>query len=581
MIPPALRLVPGGGSVPFVDEVFEALVEVPKEERALHLARLCAGFPDIEAEVRALLSVADGDVAPTPPREVSSGDRLGPYRLEERLGAGSSGSVWRAFDEHLQAWTALKVFRPRQDDDALEAVLREARAASGILSDHVVRIKSAGRFPDGPHFLEMLLCAEYRPGPAGEQLVVARSLAESPPLSAVEAARMVADAARGVEDAHRIGVIHRDVKPANILVLPVSRRALVTDFGLAAPGLHAPPSAVGSPTATVTVEVEGGRIVGTPAFMAPEQAAGAAPGRTTDVYSLGATLYALLANRPPYLPTGRHPVPALDVIAGVRAGPPPPLPTGVPRRLRAIVDKAMARNPVARYPTALALAVDLDAWRSSRPTSIERRTPWLALVLFCQRNRELVATAAGMAILLLLSISGLAVLEIRRIELDIAVGQANQRRVSAEGEAERADRVRSSAERERDEAISEADAATKARALAEINQTAAERQAAEALHALQRAQEAERAAVVARDAAEQNAAMEAALREVLALDLVDAQAARAQAELDLEAAVDARAEAQMNADRAEAALQEKRAEVDSLRSQLGEADGLSPLPGVE
>nr|MBA2321947.1 serine/threonine protein kinase [Deltaproteobacteria bacterium] len=318
---PPLRLVPGGASIPFVDEVYEALVDVPRPEREVQLRRLCAGFPSVEAEVRALLSVTDAE--PLPPKEpatrgASAGDRLGPYRLEERLGTGSSGSVWRAFDEHLHAWTALKVFKPRPTDDALDAVLREARAASGILSDHVVRIKSAGRFPDGPHFIEMLLCAEYRPGPAGEQLVVAQSLADTPPVSAVEAARLVAEAARGVEDAHRIGVVHRDVKPANILILPVSRRALVTDFGLAAPGMHAPPSIRTSPTSTVTVNVDGGRIVGTPAYMAPEQAAGASPGRTSDVYGLGATLYALLANRPPYLPAGRHPVPALDVIAAVR-----------------------------------------------------------------------------------------------------------------------------------------------------------------------------------------------------------------------------------------------------------------------
>ncbi len=580
MNPPPLRLVPGGASVPFVDEVFEALIDVPRVEREAHLRRLCAGYAEIEAEVRALLSLADGQPAPTQ-RDASAGDRLGPYRLEERLGSGSSGSVWRAFDEHLQAWTALKIFRPRSTDDALDAVLREARAASGILSDHVVRIKSAGRFPDGPHYLEMLLCAEYRPGPSGEQLVVAQSLADNPPVSAVEAARMVAEAARGVEDAHRIGVIHRDVKPANILVLPVSRRALVTDFGLAAPGLHAHPSSLTSPNATVTVNIDGGRIVGTPAFMAPEQAAGGNPGRTTDVYALGATLYALLANRPPYLPAGRHPVPALDVIAGVRAGPPPALPAAVPRRLRAIVEKAMKRDPVERYPTALAFAHDLDAWRAARATTVDRRSPWLALGLFGQRNRELVATAAGMALLLLISISGLAVLENQRLQLEVRVDQANDRRVSAEREALRADQVRERAEAERDLAISEAGAAAKARDLAQIGQSAAERQAADALHAQEQAEIAQRAADVARSEAEQVAATEYALREALTIQLEDAQFSRAQAEADLDAAVTARAEAAGKADRAEAALQAAHAEVDSLRSALNEAEGLPPLPGVE
>jgi serine/threonine-protein kinase len=573
------HLVPGGTAAPFVDEVFEAVVDLPAEEREAHLRRLCAGHPEVEVEVRSLLSAVEA--VPLARREPAPGDRLGPYRLEEQLGQGSSGGVWKAFDEHLQAWTALKVFRARPEDDALELVLREARAASAILSDYVVRVKGAGKFQDGPYYLEMQLCAEYRPGPDGERLVVGRTLAEDPPRTIDEAVRMVAEAARGVEDAHRIGVVHRDVKPSNILVLPASRRALVTDFGLAAPGMQPPPSIGTPPTATVTLVAEGGKIVGTPAFMAPEQAGGSPLGRSSDVYGLGATLYALLAGRPPYLPTGLDPIPAIDVIKQVRAGPPAPLPALVPRRLDAVIAKAMARNPAERYPTAAALAADLEAWRASRATSVDRRTPWLAVGLFAQRNREVVGTAAGMAVLLLMSTLALGVLENRREFLEQAAANAETRRLEAEGQAERADDVRQQAEEQRDRAIADAAAAQEARELALAGQDEATRQATEAFQARQAAEDAQRAAEVARRRAEVAAATEVALRKAAESDLTDSIEARMSAEAALQAAIEARGRAEADRDHAEELLRSKMAEIDALRSALAEGDGAAPLPGVE
>jgi serine/threonine-protein kinase len=193
------------------------------------LGRLCEGHPSLERETRALLRAADA----APVEELVEGAVLGDYRLVEKLGVGGTASVWRAFDRHLQAWTALKVLHPRKGD-ALDAVLREARAASAIISDHVVRIRTAGRTPSGRSFIEMQLAAEYRRGEDGaEVLVVGRSLADAPPDGERDLARCVAEAARGVDAAHRVGVLHRDLKPANLLRLPVSRRVLVTDFGLA------------------------------------------------------------------------------------------------------------------------------------------------------------------------------------------------------------------------------------------------------------------------------------------------------------------------------------------------------------
>ena len=593
-----LRLLSGGASLqeaggPFVDEIYDAVVDLPPAERDAALARW-ADFPAVVADVRALLAATDADPPPPPHPEPAAGDHFGPFRLEERLGAGSSGAVWRAFDDHLQAWTALKIFRPRAADD-LDRVLREARAASAILSDHVVRVKSAGRFADGPYYLEMQLAAEYRPGLSGERIEVGRSLAELPAVSIDDAVRMVAEAARGVEDAHRIGVVHRDVKPANILVLPVSGRALVTDFGLAAPGLHHAPTESTPATSTVTVSTDGGRIVGTPAFMAPEQANGVFPGRTSDVYALGATLYTLLAGRPPYVPLGLDPIPALDVIRQVRAGPPGPLPPVVPARLTRILDRAMARVPADRYPTAASLAGDLEAWSADQLTTVDRRSVTLWTYLFARRNREVVTTATVLAMLLLMSALALVWLEQRREALEIAAQQADARRVVAEGRAIRADGVREQAEAERDAALRESLAALDARDLARLGESAATRRETDAVEARQIAEDAARAAIVARLRAEQAASTEVAVREALQAELNNTQEARArleadlgeslsarvQLESDLRAALDARLQAEADRDVAEQAWRAATAEVDALRSALSETDGAQPIGGVE
>jgi hypothetical protein len=573
----AFRLVPNSPSGPFVDEVFEAVVDLPTAERDEALSRWCRGHPSVEVEVRQLLAA---DHQPPSARVPQQGDHYGSFRLEELLGRGSSGTVWRAFDAHLQAWTALKIVRPRPGDEAaLERVMREARAASAILSDHVVRVKGAGVFPEGLHYIEMQLCAEYRPGPVGEQLVVGRTLADVGGLSPDEVARMVAAAARGVDDAHRIGVVHRDLKPQNILILPVSRRALVSDFGLASPGFPLRPT-VGMPaTTTVTVEFDGGRIVGTPAFMAPEQARGVTPDRASDIYALGATLYALLAGRPPYVPDGRDPVPALDVIAQVCAGPPSPL-DGVNRRLAAIVARAMARHPSERYPTAAALAADLEAWRAARTTSVDGPSLGLGARLFVVRNREVAGTAAIMATLLGLSGLGLMVLEQRREALEVASRHAEHRRAAAETQAVAAEAVQRAAEAERDSALSEANAAIQARDLARLGESAAMKRATEEIHARQQAELAAREAEVARRQAEQSAATEAELRATLAAELSDTQRALAEAETRLDAARAAHALAEADRDQLESQLQQALTEVDALRATVTALQDLAVAPVV-
>lgn len=465
----------------YADDLFDEVVHLPPAERDATLVARCGADQSLLREVRALLAAHDAmepsvsRPRPADPPELLPGSRLGPWRLAERLGKGASASVWKAFDHHLETWSALKVVHPRPETSgrALDAVMSEARAASRIISDHVVRVKRAGRLdqPGGGdlHYIEMELCAEHRARADGnEELVVGASLADSVPTDPRECARLVMEAARGVDAAHRIGVLHRDLKPANILVTPVSRRALVADFGLSAPQLYPAPTPDTPSTATVTMlrPNKDGVLVGTPSFMAPEQAFGHPHSRVADVYGLGATLYTLLAGGPPYQPRPGAAIPALDVVTQVQESPPAPLRRVAPRvpaRLARIVERAMARSPRQRYPTAAALADDLQLYLEDRPTSVDGLDPLLRAGLLIRRNR-VVATATALLSLVLLIFSGAVwQLEQTRQEIEAEMRFAQAHRDEAEQLAAAAERRAHRAEEARQEAISDARAALEAR----------------------------------------------------------------------------------------------------------------------
>ena len=427
----------GAETTLYSDDLFDTLMALPEDERDAEAAARCGGDRSLLREVRALLRAHVNE-----PGQRRRGDRLGRYRLEACLGSGTSGAVWTAFDEHLATWTALKIFHAGRAAASLEPVLREARAASAILSDHVVRIKAAGRFDDdGPFYIEMLLCAEQHTQADGtDRLVVGTSLGEEAPASIEETVRLVAEAARGVEAAHRVGVVHRDVKPANILVTPVSRRALVADFGLSSPVLY--PSAAGrSGTHSVSLVVADRAIVGTPCYMAPEVALGQGATRASDVYGLGATLFALLGGHPPYV-LPEEVVDALTVVGRVRGGPPESLAAiapKVPRRLIRIVQAAMARDPGHRYPSAGALADDLDAWRLHHTVSVDRLKPIVGAALFVRRKLSLVATAGVLVAVVVLAVGSLVAMNQVRHELIRETQSALLHKVAADVAAIRAD----------------------------------------------------------------------------------------------------------------------------------------------
>jgi formylglycine-generating enzyme required for sulfatase activity/serine/threonine protein kinase len=252
--------------------------------------------------------------------------QVGRFQVRARLGAGAFGAVYRAYDPHLEREVALKVPHPGSLDrpTAAERFLREAKAAARLRHPHIVPVFDAG-FDGMYHYIAAAFI---------EGCTLAQAIEEHR-LDYRQAAEVVCDLAGALDYAHQAGVVHRDVKPANVM-LDQRGDAYLTDFGLA----HRQDAG-----ARLT---QPGGVLGTPAYMAPEQAAGQSgpPLPASDQYSLGVILYELLCGRVPFSGT------LAEVLFKVQhCDPPPPrvVAPGAPPRLEAICLKAMARKVESRY----------------------------------------------------------------------------------------------------------------------------------------------------------------------------------------------------------------------------------------
>ncbi|MBI2897541.1 MAG: serine/threonine protein kinase [Deltaproteobacteria bacterium] len=286
------------------------------------------------------------------------------YRVVRKLARGGMGSVYVVEDVELGREIALKVVSaPGAPAEIEERLRREARVLAGLEHPNIVPVHDVGRLPDGRSFYVMKLVRGQR---LDEWARTGRSRAEI--------LRLYQKVCEAVAFGNAHGVVHRDLKPDNVMVGPFGE-ALVMDWGIAKvlagePVASAPgPAGEASPGATLE-----GAILGTPGYMAPEQAAGDNHriGPRTDVYALGAILYFLLAGRPPH--AGRTP---LEVVHSVLKEPPPPLrrlDPRVPRALEAIVEKALRKDPDGRYGSALDLAADIDRFLDGSAPSAHRET---------------------------------------------------------------------------------------------------------------------------------------------------------------------------------------------------------------
>ena len=414
------------------DVVVELVLKQDRAEWPQLIDELCGDDPSLTELVLALLAHYDRPDGPLPSGPYPL--ELGPFTLERELGAGAHGKVYLARRPPLDGYVALKLLRPGPGmSEFVEQVRREAGRARRIPSAHVVPVFDAGRIENGPFYVEMAVCAdpdEEAPG----SIRIGRSLREAQPgLSSQEAARLVEDLAGAVHAAHRTGIVHGDVKPENVLLTPESRRVMLADFGIAT-SLAAVHPAETSPAPEARDPFAGGRSatgrsgavtaralpIGTVAYMAPEQWRDRlAPTPASDVYTLGGTLYFLLSGAAPH--AGR---------IGDADPAPPPLPGGVPPRLREIVGRALAPRPEDRPSSAGALAEELRRYRSLEPTWHERRSVLRRTALFIRRHRsELVAVAVVVALLLPLVLAGYQLLTGKLLELtarEAALGQRLQ-----------------------------------------------------------------------------------------------------------------------------------------------------------
>ncbi len=305
-----------------------------------------------------------------------SAKQIGHYEIQDRIGAGGMGEVFRALDTRLNRSVAVKFLSLEfTDESARRRFQQEAKMASALNHPHIVTVHEAGEADGRPY-----LVTEYIDGGTLTQW------AEAEKRTWKQIVDLLIGVADGLAAAHSAGILHRDIKAANILVAK-NGYAKLADFGLAK--LAEQPALAGAGDATRLVEdqTRPGVVVGTIAYMAPEQAQGKPIDARSDIFSFGIVLYELLAGRRPFAGATD-----LELLQTVIHGTPAPLTEATPLPLRLLVEKALEKDPAERYQSMREMVVDLrrlarrrEEDSSSRPavtTAVPiarpRRWPWMA-----------------------------------------------------------------------------------------------------------------------------------------------------------------------------------------------------------
>jgi WD40 repeat protein len=435
-----------------VDAILAAYIEAVETGQAPDRAELLARHPELATELAAFFAdheqmdqlarslrpaataLSGSEARTVPPRPVETGDgslaplrAFGDYELLAEIARGGMGVVYKARQISLNRVVALKMILAGQlaSPDDLQRFRREAEAAANLDHPHIVPIYEVGEH-EGQHYFSMKLVAGESLAQAisrrGAEAAEPENTSASSLRSLRLCARLLEQVARAVHYAHQHGILHRDLKPANIL-LDAQGQPHVTDFGLA--------KRIGVDRG----QTQSGAIVGTPSYMAPEQAAARKDLSTAaDVYSLGAILYELLTGRPPF--RAATTLDTLLMVLECEPAPPHTLNRHVERDLETICLKCLAKEPTRRYGSALDLADDLERFAEGQPIAarpvgtVERCAKWV------KRRPAVAALLAALVVLSVAAFVGLTVLWLRaEDQRDQAVSAqevAEQRRLDAE-----------------------------------------------------------------------------------------------------------------------------------------------------
>jgi len=345
-----------------VKEIFNSAINYRPEERGLFISQACSGDQDLRSEVESLIASHErsGSFIDEPAfasaaallvddnSELKPGQSIGSYEVLSFISRGGMGEVYLAEDKRLGRKVALKVLPSSftKDDDRLRRFEQEARAASALNHPNIItifEIREAGS--------SHVIATEFV---EGETL---RSRLSRTPLSVTEALDIAIQVAGALAAAHKAGIIHRDIKPENIMVRP-DGYVKVLDFGLAKLSEQASP-ADAAEAPTIHVRTGSGIVIGTAGYMSPEQARGLGVDNRSDIFSLGAVIYEMLARRKPF--EGDTPS---DTLAAILKTEPPSLSRlipGVPSELTRIVTKCLKKDREERYQVVKDLWLDLKA----------------------------------------------------------------------------------------------------------------------------------------------------------------------------------------------------------------------------